>query len=162
MQQGGVTGQSRHNIATAIGLKKGRMQAHHMIKHCGANICTDSLAQPGNQVETDIGAQRHQDGNTHNKQHSAIEMLLGLLAKTLINDQSKPLPYRQSDTCGKYKRQQKNANLKFVGFKKLKQRQQHRYFAAGLGVFGVLDGGTGLSSSARIIGVGHNYPSSAT
>ena len=65
LQQSGVGGQPGHDVAALVFFKIIRMHAHQMTEHVVADIRRNTLAQNGDQIKADKGA----NGHGHDQEH---------------------------------------------------------------------------------------------
>ena len=125
LQQGGVRGEAGHDLAAAVGLKKARVQRHDMIEHRLAQVRYHPLTQPGHQVMTRVGAQRHQQGQGHQHQHGITQRRTGTGHEAAINQNPDPLANGQGDARGKYQRQPRRKENLLVRPDELPELRHH-------------------------------------
>ena len=124
LQQSGIRGQARHDLAAAIELEITRVQSHDVVEHGLAQVGADPLAQPRHEVEPDECTHRDGGGYGDQQADSAGQVGAVTVAESLVDEHLQAPPHGQGGTGGEQQRDTRPRQAQFVGFEEADHWQQ--------------------------------------
>ena len=99
LQQGGVGGDAREQLAHLVDLEEGRAQPHQAAEDRAPDVRHHPLAEPGDEVEAREGAARQQRHHARHVDQRLVEPRDLLAAEAVVDQDPEPLAQREH-RCG--------------------------------------------------------------
>ncbi len=126
MQQGGVGGQPRLDLGTAVVFEKAGVQPDQVVEHGTADIGHATLADPRHQVETAEGAHRQGQHQQQEQADGLVELVRRTGHEALVYQQADALPHGQRDAGSNHQANKASSTCRRYGRTNCQARRKAR------------------------------------